>query len=97
MKNLANFDAIPSILNEPIFERAFASAEIAKFNKDDQLRYEANLKIYRDSFAVLSTKWEEGKAEEKLEIAGNLKKMGLDPETISRATGLSLEEIGKVE
>jgi predicted transposase YdaD len=39
---------------------------------------------------------EEGMAKEKLEIARNLKTMGLPSESISQATGLTLEEIEKL-
>ena len=38
----------------------------------------------------------EGREEEKLEIARNLKTMGLPSESISQATGLTLEEIEKL-
>ena len=39
---------------------------------------------------------EEGLAEGRLSTARNLKKMGVAPDTIARATGLSLEEIEKL-
>ena len=39
----------------------------------------------------------EGKIEGKMEIVCNLKKMGLPIETIMQATGLSAEEIEKLE
>ena len=44
--------------------------------------------------------WEDGKAEgiaqEKLAIAKNLLKTGLDLNTISQSTGISLEELKKL-
>ena len=36
---------------------------------------------------------EKGREEEKLEIARNLKTMGLPSESIAQATGLTIEEI----
>ncbi|MDY5639159.1 MAG: hypothetical protein SPF72_11395 [Parabacteroides sp.] len=39
---------------------------------------------------------EEGRMEEKRSMARNLKSMGLDPQQISRASGLSLEEIERL-
>lgn len=63
LKNLEDFDAIPSILNEPIFEKAFQTAELAAMNPSDREKYENDLQIYRDNYAVLETAWIEGKAE----------------------------------
>ena len=39
---------------------------------------------------------EQGRMEERLSTARNLKKLGIAPDTIARATGLSLEEIEKL-
>jgi hypothetical protein len=63
LKNLETFDSIPSILNEPVFEKAFHTAELAAMSQKDRERYDANLKIYRDNMAVLKTARIEGKAE----------------------------------
>ena len=42
---------------------------------------------------VLNTAKMEGHMEERLENARNFKKMGVSPDIIAQATGLSLEEI----
>ena len=39
---------------------------------------------------------EQGRMEERLSTARNLKKLGIAPDTIVQATGLSLEEIEKL-
>ena len=39
---------------------------------------------------------EKGKAEEKQQIARNMKSFGLAPEAIAKMTGLSLEEINRL-
>jgi len=97
LKNLESFDHIPGILNEPIFERAFETAELAKMSPDEQFQYEQQLMIYRDNFAVMDTARMEGRAEEKIEIARNMKKDGVDPKTITKYTGLSTEEIERLD
>ena len=89
LKNLVRFDQIPVILNEPIFEKAFETAEIARMSKTELTQYEANLKVYRDNYAVLQT----ARYEEKIEIARNMKKDGLPSEQITKYTGLSKKEI----
>ena len=40
---------------------------------------------------------EEGRMEERLSNARNLKKMGVSPEIIAQATGLSVEEVAKLQ
>ncbi|MGL4595378.1 MAG: Rpn family recombination-promoting nuclease/putative transposase [Thermoguttaceae bacterium] len=67
LKNLSDFERIPQILKEPIFERAFETAEFAKMSLEEQDQYEQQLMIYRDNFSVVQTAREEGKIEGKIE------------------------------
>ncbi len=117
LKNLSCFDHIPTILREPVFERAFETAEIAQMNTNEQVCYEASLKTYRDNYAVMETArtegWDKGRAEGeavgkiegiikgkiegKIEVARNLKKLGVDKKMIAQGTGLSIEEIERLE
>ena len=109
LKNLASFEDIPAILQEPVFERAFATAELARLNKNEVFQYEMSLKAYRDNYAVMKTAIDEsrdegraegeakGRAVEKIEIARNLKKKGLDTALIAETTGLSPEEIAQLK
>ena len=55
LKNLADFDDIPTILHEPVFERAFVTAELARMNKQENFRYEVEMKVYRDNHSAMST------------------------------------------
>ena len=67
----------------------------------DRVEYEESLKVFWDFSNVLSTAERKGRAEgraegernEKLRSAKNLKALGVDVETISKATGLTKEEI----
>ena len=63
----------------------------------DRAEYEESLKVFWDFSNVLSTAERKGRAEgernEKLRGAKNLKALGVDVETISKATGLTKEEI----
>ncbi len=105
LKNLASFDDIPAILNEPVFERAFETAELARMDAGERARYEASLKVYRDNFTVLETARmegkeegkEEGRAERDIAIALNMKKEGFDPAVIAKLTGLPLKEIDRLK
>ena len=67
----------------------------------DRAEYEESLKVFWDFSNVLSTAERKGRAEgraegernEKLRSAKNLKALGVDAETISKATGLTKDEI----
>ena len=67
----------------------------------DRAEYEESLKVFWDFSNVLSTAERKGRAEGRAEgeretnlrNAKNLKALGVDVETISKATGLTKEEI----
>ena len=75
-------------------------AEIATFTLEEQREYEDSPKTYRDLKNSLDTAEEkgrmEGREEEKIAIARNLKSMGMSISDISKATGLSEEEIDSI-
>ena len=58
----------------------------------DRAEYEESLKVFWDFTNVLSTAERKGERNEKLRNAKNLKALGVDVETISKATGLTKEE-----
>ena len=60
LKHLENFDDIPKILNESIFENAFKIAELAKFSSDQRLEYEKSRMTYLGLKAVSDTAKEDG-------------------------------------
>ena len=97
LKNLPNFDKIPEILNEPIFQKGFEIARISSFNQKQLEIYEKDLIAYWDSTAVVETAHEEGKKEGKIEIAQKMLDNNLDVDLIQKCTGLSIEEIKKIK
>jgi len=108
LKNLKRLDNIPDRLRDRIFERMFASAEIAKLTKEEYRDYIDSLNSYRDLKNSLDYAKEEGLAEgiekgikkgEKLKaikIAQNAKMMGFSVEQIQKLTNLTKEEIEQV-
>ena len=68
-------------------------AEIATFTPEELREYEDSLKAYRDIKNSIDTARKEGRVEEKIAIARNLKSMGMSISDISNATGLQEEEI----
>ena len=100
IKNLEDFQTIPNIFSDHVFNKAFEKAEIAKFGPIEMEQYEMNLKQYRDYKNTIDTAFDDGKIEGKME--GNietailLKKLGVDIHIISESTGLSQFEIEKL-
>ncbi len=62
LKNLADFEAIPKILNEPVFEQAFETAKFTNLTKPQQLDYENSRLQYIGSKEIVNTAKEEGMA-----------------------------------
>jgi len=92
LKNLKRLDNIPDRLRDRIFERIFASAEIAKLTPDEYRDYIDSLNSYRD----LKNSLDYAKAEGVAEVAKNAKALGLSIEQIQRITNLTKEEIEKM-
>ena len=96
LKNLHKLEARPQRLRDKIFEKFFATAEIARFNPVEREEYKESLKYYRDLKNVLDTAWDEGKIEGKIEVARSLLAMGFDDAKAAQATGLSLDAVHKL-
>ena len=97
IKNISRLDDKPQALTEGIFKKLFDVAEISQFSKLDRAEYEESLKVFWDFSNGLSPAERKGRAdgerETNLRNAKNFKALGVDVETISKATGLTKEEI----
>jgi len=96
LKNLKRLDNIPDRLRDRLFERIFASAEIAKLTPEEYRDYIDSLNSYRDLKNSLDYAKAEGENLKTIEIVKNLKNLGLPFDQISKATNLSKEEIEKI-
>ncbi|ALG69130.2 Rpn family recombination-promoting nuclease/putative transposase [Beggiatoa leptomitoformis] len=63
LKNLADFEEIPRILNEPVFQKAFEIAELSNLKPNQARQYQKSLMNYWSNKAVLDTAFAEGKEE----------------------------------
>ena len=106
--NLANMKEMNEMTfkdRDAIFGRLEEVASRANLTKEERAQYEYEWKVYNDYYNCLDYAeekgmtigmeigMEKGREEEKLEIARNLKTMGLPSESIAQATGLTIEEI----
>lgn len=94
-------DKVPDKLRERIFNKLFETAEIARFTPDQIRSYEDSLKYYRDLKNSLDTAKQEGKEEgreeREAEIAKKALAKGLSIDDIIDLTGLSREQIKRLE
>jgi len=112
LKNLDDFDHIPAILNEPIFQKAFNTLAEANLTREQLEQYQKSLLTYWELKGVVDTARDEGherglaeglqKGMEKgIEkgihlMAQKLKQKGLSLDMISEVTGIAPDEIEKL-
>jgi predicted transposase/invertase (TIGR01784 family) len=93
LRHLNELDKIPAKLTERIFKKLFDVAEIAKFNREQLMAYEDSMKYYRD----LKNSFDTAKKDIRREIAKNLIAENLPIEVIVRTTGLTTDEIQRLQ
>ncbi len=108
LKNAGELEMIPSAITEPALLEAFDSADQMKWTKKELEAFDYWSGKEGDRKSQLTTAEnkgmakgmakgrEEGKAEGKVEIVLNCIKQGMDNDTISNITGLSIEEIESI-
>ncbi len=100
LKHLANFDHIPAILKEPVFQKAFEIAELASLTHVQRNNYEESLIHYRDMKNVIDTAVEEAvekNSEQKnMAFVNRALREGFDNNMIAKLTGLSEAEIERI-
>ncbi len=104
-QNLNKMTDIPKELEGDIIEKAFEKAEFIKLPKEEQDKYHRNLKIYRDLINSYKTAHktgltegiEQGIKQRNQEIAKNLLKASMSIEFIMETTGLSIDEIERLD
>lgn len=112
LKNMETLTRMPFAAQKAIFDRLGSIAEIEAMDEPERSMYDESLRIYRDSLAVARGEWErgrqegrlegrqegrqQGRVESALEIAKNMKLLGLDIPTICKATRLTQEQIEKL-
>lgn len=89
LKHLEDFDHIPSILNEPIFQKGFEIAEMSHLSSDQYDVYLKSVLSYNEARAVKDTAFFDGKAE----VAKTMLSEGFDIEIIARLTKLTIRQI----
>ena len=109
LKNMETLKRMPFKAQKSVFDELEKIVDISALSKEERLKYDESIKIYRDNLAIASGQrklghkegFEEGFGEgietgikkERREIALKMKSSGMTPEQIMQITGLSLKEI----
>jgi len=104
LKHLSELNEIPPELREGVFSELFEEAKQANLSPEELHDYEEDLKNYRDLHNVLETARKEGREEGReegeykkaVETAKKMLEENLSVEMIVRVSGLSVEEINKL-
>ena len=96
LKNMETLRRLP-LTDCDVIQKLEQISDISALSKEDRMKYDESIKVYRDKLAIMAFERQkgqaEGRAEGKLEVARNLKQMGMATEAITRATGLTAEAI----
>ena len=133
LKNMETLQRLPFKARNAVFKKLEEIVDIASMSKEERMRYDESIKVYRDQLAVMEFERNKGLAEGRAEglakgkaegraeglaegraeglakgkaeglaeglsegkesVARNLKRMGMDVETIVKATGLDPDVI----
>ena len=105
LKNMETLNRLPFKARKSVFKRLEDIVDIASLSKEDRIKYDESIKVYRDNLVTeayaiekglaqgLAQGRAQGLAQGRAETARNLKRMGMDTPFIAQATGLTAEEI----
>ncbi len=93
LKNMYQLEKIPVFLKKSIFEKLFKLSEMSNLSKEDYISYLRSQMHRWDYQNGLDTAREDGREEERMRIARNLKEQGVSLNAIVVATGLDNADI----
>ena len=93
LKNMETLQRLPFKARKAVFEKLEQIVDIAGLSKEDRLKYDESIKVYRDQLAVMEYERLQGEARGRANVARSMKADGMPVETIARYTGLTPESI----
>lgn len=96
---------MPFKLRKAVFQRLEDIVDIASLSKEDRIKYDESIKVYRDNLVTEAYALQKGRTEGRAEgfLEANLrnaramKAKGLPMELIAEITGLSAQEINDLD
>ena len=104
LKNMETLQRLPFKARKAVFSKLEEIVDIASLSKEERMKYDESIKVYRDNLAINAFAreegrkegWKEGRKEGIEEIARKLKQMGMPAISIAECTGLSAEDISRL-
>ena len=108
MKNMEKLQRLPFKARKAVFEKLEQIVDIAAMSKEDRMKYDESIKVYRDQLVTMEYERQrgftegyaeglaEGEAEERLKNARGMKAAGIAPDLIAQITGLPLETVERL-
>ena len=105
LKHMDILQRMPWAAQDAVFKRLSEIAEVSSLDKEERRQYDESLRHYRDTLVVMEGQFMEGEAKGRAEgraegehkgrmdIARNLKAMGLSIDDIVKASGLTADEV----
>ena len=99
---------LPFKARKAVFEKLEQIVDIAAMSKEDRMKYDESIKVYRDQLVTMEYERQKGKAEgfaegreegkeaERLRNARGMKAAGIAPDLIAQITGLPLETVERL-
>lgn len=98
--DLLKADNLPKGLDDDHLKKALTVLEVMNFSEEERSSYEDHVKWLMVEANTLKKRYEEGRKEGReernIEIVKNLIQAGVDRQSISKCTGLSIEEISRL-
>ena len=95
--NITNLETmntnIPFQNKQPIFGKVGNIAELVHMTAEERKKYNVSIDSYRTNLSVMKNERAEGRLEEKISNAYNLKLNGVPVDVIAKSLGLSIEEV----
>lgn len=93
LKNMETLQRLPFKARKAVFQKLEDIVDIASLSKEDRMKYDESIKVYRDNLVTRAAAIEEGKKEANIATARNMKADGLPIDLIVKYSGLTAEEI----
>ena len=87
---------LPWVAQNAVFQRLEEIAEVSAMTKEERIKYDHALKVYRDTLNTYDGAVQKGEQKKAVAIARKLKSMGLSLQDVIKATGLTEEVISKL-
>ena len=90
---METLNRLPFKARKAVFEKLEQIVDIAALSKEECMRYDESIKVYRDHLATIAYAKTEGGAEGIKIVAKQMKEKGMDLVSIADITGLSIDVI----